>query len=288
MQKLFSQRRNRITQMNEYRQSRSTRMIREIPEDLFKNCSHCGQSVLYETWIEQFHVCPNCNFHHRLKAIDRIELLIDQDSFIELDKKLYSKDEENFFEYRDKLDIAMQKSKLNEAVVTGYGMINRKKVAIGVMDSNFMMGSMGKVVGEKITRLIEFATRKKYPLIIVSTSGGARMQEGILSLMQMAKTSSALKRHSDAGLLYISILSDPTTGGVSASFAMLGDIIVSEPNALIGFAGKRVIEQTIGEKLDDHFQKSEFLLEHGFIDFISERKDLKQKLTTLLRLHEVR
>lgn len=288
MQKLFNQRRNRISQMNEYRQNRPEKITREIPDDLFKKCSQCDSSILYETWIKHLHVCPNCNFHHRLSAIQRLELLIDENSFVELDKKMYSKDEERFFEYRDKLQAAMYKANLNEAVVTGYGLLNRKKVAIGVMDSNFMMGSMGKVVGEKITRLIEFAAKKKYPLIIVSASGGARMQEGILSLMQMAKTSSALKKHSDEGLLYISILSDPTTGGVSASFAMLGDIIISEPNALIGFAGKRVIEQTIGEKLDDHFQKSEFLLEHGFIDFISERKNLKEKLSNILKLHGVK
>ena len=189
--------------------------------------------------------------------------------------------------YEDKLKINREKSELNEAVITGVGSINSNKVATAIMDSNFMMGSMGSAVGEKITRIIEYATENKLPLIIFTASGGARMQEGIFSLMQMAKTSAAIAKHDKEGLLYISVITNPTTGGVTASFAMQGDIIISEPNAVIGFAGRRVIENTINEKLPEDFQSAEFALEKGFIDSIVKRKDLRNYLSKILSLHEV-
>ena len=234
------------------------------------------------------YVCSKCGYHLRIGAPERIRELCDINSFDEFDAEITTFNEENFYQYDEKLEKAKANSGINEAVVCGIGEISGKKVVICAMDSNFMMGSMGKVVGEKITRSIEYATLKKLPLIIATASGGARMQEGITSLMQMAKTSSALKKHNDKGLLYITILTDPTTGGVSASFAMLGDIIIAEPNALIGFAGKRVIEKTINEKLPEEFQRSEFLLKKGFVDLIVSRNRLKDTIHKLLILHGVK
>ncbi|WP_334195735.1 acetyl-CoA carboxylase, carboxyltransferase subunit beta, partial [Muricomes intestini] len=221
----------------------------------------------------------------RIQACRRIEMLEDEGSFEEWDKGLTTANPLNFKGYEEKIQALQKKTGLEEAIVTGKIKVNGLDTVIGVCDGRFMMASMGEVVGEKITLAVERATKEQLPVILFACSGGARMQEGIVSLMQMAKTSAALKRHSDAGLLYISVLTDPTTGGVTASFAMLGDIILAEPNALIGFAGPRVIEQTIGEKLPKGFQRSEFLLEHGFIDKIVERENMKETLSQILRLH---
>lgn len=223
----------------------------------------------------------------RTTARERINSIIDENTFIEYDKDLLTTNPLDFPDYKEKIDLAVEKSGENEAVITGEGKINGKKTVVCVMDSYFMMGSMGSVVGEKITRAIENAIEKKLPVIIFSASGGARMQEGILSLMQMAKTSAALGRLSEMGLLYISVLTDPTTGGVTASFAMLGDIIIAEPGALIGFAGPRVIEQTIRQKLPEGFQRAEFLLEKGFVDKIVRREDMKEVLGKILAIHSI-
>ena len=223
----------------------------------------------------------------RICARDRINAILDEGSFIEYDKDLKSANPLNFPDYNNKIKVAMEKSQENEGVITGEGKIKGEACIIAVMDPSFMMGSMGSVVGEKITRAIERATEKKLPIIIFSASGGARMQEGMISLMQMAKTSAALERLSNAGILYISVLTDPTTGGVTASFAMLGDIILSEPGALIGFAGPRVIEQTIKKQLPEGFQRAEFLLKKGFIDKIVERKDMRNVLGSILNIHNI-
>ncbi|EOD00987.1 acetyl-CoA carboxylase, carboxyltransferase subunit beta [Caldisalinibacter kiritimatiensis] len=257
----------------------------DFNEELFVKCKKCGEPILKENMINDLYTCNKCDYHFRINARDRINLIVDKDSFIEYDKDLQSSNPLNFPEYQNKLDKAKNKSNEVEGVVTGEGKINGIKTVICVMEPNFMMGSMGCVVGEKITRAIENAVEKRFPLIIFSASGGARMQEGILSLMQMAKTSAALSRLSDEGLLYISVLTDPTTGGVTASFAMLGDIILAEPGALIGFAGPRVIEQTIRQKLPEGFQRSEFLKEKGFIDKIVHRRELKEMLYKILYIH---
>lgn len=230
-------------------------------------------------------MCTYCNGHLPISPSARISKLIDLDSFEEFDKEMKSANPLEFEGYEDKIETTMKKVEQNEAVITGKGRIGGIETVLAVMDSRFIMGSMGSVVGEKITRAIEYATAHELPIIIFSASGGARMQEGIISLMQMAKTSAALARHDEKGLLYISVLTNPTTGGVTASFAMLGDIIIAEPNALIGFAGPRVIEQTIRQKLPQGFQRSEFLLEHGMIDCIVERKDMRDSLYKLLKFH---
>lgn len=248
-------------------------------------CDECSEILYKDDVHSNMSVCPNCGKHFRISSRRRISQIIDEGTFKEIGKGLTTKDPLKFEGYIKKLDGLKEKTKLEEAVLTGTGKINGKEIAIAVMDANFFMGSMGSVVGEKITLTIEEATKNKLPLVIFCTSGGARMQEGIISLMQMAKTSAALSKHSEEGLLYISVLTDPTTGGVTASFAMLGDIILAEPNALIGFAGQRVIEQTIKQKLPEGFQRSEFLLEHGFIDKIVDRKDMKETLYKLLKLH---
>lgn len=256
-----------------------------IPDGMWIKCSKCGK-ILYKSDVdENLKVCPNCNAHLRMNAWERVKLVIDEGTFTEFDKNMTSSNPLDFPGYEDKVKRMQDKTGLKEGVVTGFGNINGYKTIIAVMDSNFMMGSMGSVVGEKITRAIEKATEKKLPIIIFTTSGGARMQEGMFSLMQMAKTSAALAKHNEAGLLYISAITDPTTGGVTASFAMLGDIIISEPKTLIGFAGRRVIEQTINQKLPSDFQTSEFLFKHGFIDMIVERKNLKNTLGNILRMH---
>lgn len=285
MENLFKTRKDRLDTFNKRMTKRNDKFVKEIPNELFIKCEKCGEITASETLANAYKVCPNCNHHQKLSAYERISLLVDDNSFSEFYFDLTTVNDVQFEGYDNKLDIAKKNSGLNEAVVIGEGIINNIKCAMAVMDNSFMMGSMGRVVGEKITLLIEYATKNKIPLIISSTSGGARMQEGTLSLMQMAKTSAALKRHSDANLLYISLLTHPTTGGVSASFAMLGDIIISEPNCLIGFAGKRVIEKTINQVLPDEFQKSEFLLEKGFIDIVVERNKLKDTMGNLLTYH---
>lgn len=259
-----------------------------IPSGMWTKCDKCN-GIIYQDDLENYkHVCPNCNHHFRLNAKQRIRMFFDKESFTEMWKDLKTTNPLDFEGYDEKINKSSFKTNSSEAVVTGIGQINGLKVACGIMDSFFMMGSMGTVVGEKLTRLIEYSTENKLPVIIFTTSGGARMQEGIFSLMQMAKVSSALARHDEAGLLYISVLTDPTTGGVTASFAMEGDIILSEPNALVGFAGRRVIENTIKETLPEDFQKAEFLLEKGFVDSIVERKDLRTCIYKILVLHGVK
>lgn len=256
-----------------------------IPEGMWQKCSSCGEMIYSEDLEESFYVCPKCGYHLRIGARKRLEMVLDPDTFVEWDTGLEHKDPLEFDGYEEKMTKLQMMTGLDEAVVTGTGKIGRRDVVIGVCDTSFLMGSMGHVVGEKITCAVERATKQKKPVILFTCSGGARMQEGIVSLMQMAKTSAAIKRHSDAGLLYITVLTDPTTGGVTASFAMLGDIILAEPNALVGFAGPRVIKQTINQELPQGFQRSEFLLEHGLIDNIVQRANLRRILARLLRLH---
>lgn len=257
----------------------------EVPQGLLRKCNKCGVAIIADDVRAGFYICPKCGGYFRIHAYRRIEMLADEGSFEEWDHCMVSTNPLQFRGYEEKIEALQEKTKLEEAVVTGKIRINGSPAVIGVCDGRFLMASMGEVVGEKITRAVERGTKENLPVILFACSGGARMQEGIISLMQMAKTSAALKRHSDAGNLYISVLTDPTTGGVTASFAMLGDIILAEPNALIGFAGPRVIEQTIGEKLPDGFQRSEFLLEHGFIDRIVNREEMKQVLSQILKIH---
>lgn len=253
-----------------------------IPDDIFHLCTNCKSNILTESLKSSNFVCPTCGYHHKLRAGKRIKLICD--SFEEINGDFITSNNLNFPGYRDKIVSSIEKTRLKEAVITGIGKIKNISCAIAVMESEFIMGSMGSVVGEKITQLIEVATAKELPLLIFSASGGARMQEGIISLMQMAKTSAAIKKYKEKGL-YISVLTNPTTGGVSASFAYLGDITISEPKSLIGFAGKRVIENTIKESLPDSFQTAEFQLEHGFLDMIVERKELKDTIYNILKLH---
>ena len=255
-----------------------------IPDGICIKCSHCKQTI-YTKEIDAFKVCPRCGGHFRMGAWERINFVCDEGSFVEYDKDISTKNPMNYPGYNEVIKRSQAKSGINEAVVSGNAQIHGIPFVITVMDSNFMMGSMGSVVGEKVTRSIERATKMELPLVVFTTSGGARMQEGIISLMQMAKTSAALKKHSEAGLLYISVLTDPTTGGVSASFASLGDVILAEPKALIGFAGQRVIEGTINEKLPEGFQSAEFQLEHGFVDKIVDRGRMKKVLYSLIRMH---
>ena len=256
-----------------------------IPEELWIKCPVCKNAVLSSDLMDNHKVCPKCSYHFRIAARQRIEMTMDEGTFTEMGADMTSVNKIGFPDYEKKLRSAKLSSGENESVITGVGEINGEKTVIAVMNSQFMMGSMGTVTGEKITRAFEYATAHGLPVVIFTVSGGARMQEGILSLMQMAKTSGAVKKHSDAGLLYITVLTDPTTGGVTASFAMEGDIILSEPHALIGFAGPRVIEQTIRQKLPKDFQSAEFLLEKGFIDAVVERKNMKDTLAKLIRLH---
>ncbi|MFZ5965758.1 MAG: acetyl-CoA carboxylase, carboxyltransferase subunit beta [Bacillota bacterium] len=254
-------------------------------DDMRVQCPSCKNILLKEDIKKYFYTCPNCGHHFRIGARDRLNLLLDKDSFIEDDHVIKISDPLNFPGYQEKLEQAKSKTGEKEGVITGIGKINNIDVVICVMDAYFMMGSMGCVVGERITRAIDMAIEKRMPVIIFSASGGARMQEGILSLMQMAKTSAALSKLSDENQLFLSVLTDPTTGGVTASFAMLGDIIIAEPGALIGFAGPRVIEQTIRQKLPEGFQSAEFLREKGFVDKIVHRKDLKETLYKILCIH---
>ena len=257
----------------------------EVPEGLLKKCNKCGAAILTEEVKSAGYICPKCQGYFRVHAYERIRMTVDEDSFEEWEKDMEFVNPLEFRGYEEKVKSLKEKTGLSEAVVTGKASIEGNPAVIAVCDGRFLMASMGQVVGEKITRAVERATKEQLPVIIFACSGGARMQEGIVSLMQMAKTAAALKRHSDAGLLYVSVLADPTTGGVTASFAMLGDVILAEPKALIGFAGPRVIEQTIGERLPKGFQRSEFLLEHGFIDRIVERKEMRTVLENILQMH---
>ncbi|KGR77497.1 acetyl-CoA carboxylase, carboxyltransferase subunit beta [Ureibacillus manganicus] len=258
---------------------------KEFPADLMTKCPECKKIYLTKELDNNFKVCPNCDHHYKLTAWERVGCFLDQGTFESLDDHLKTSNPLNFPAYVEKVEVDVKKTGLNEAVLTGVGLLDGEQVVVAIMDSHFRMGSMGSVVGEKITRAIEKATELKTPFIIFTASGGARMQEGVISLMQMAKTSVALKRHSDQGLLFISIMTHPTTGGVSASFASLGDINLAEPKALIGFAGRRVIEQTVREKLPDDFQTAEFLLAHGQLDAIFHRKEMKEKVATIVKLH---
>ena len=258
----------------------------DIPVGKWIKCDSCKEILYKDTLRDNLHICPNCGHYFRMHIGRRLEMMIDEGTYTRFDLSLDTTNPLNLEDYPKKLKSLREKTRLEEAVSCGTGNINGEKVVICIMDSGFLMGSMGVVVGEKITYAIEQSIEKRLPLIIFSVSGGARMQEGIMSLMQMAKTTAALTKLDKEGLLYISVLTDPTYGGVTASFASLGDIILAEPKAMIGFAGPRVIEHTIGEELPEGFQTAEFLLEHGFIDKIVERKDLKETIYQLLKLHK--
>lgn len=268
-----------------YKQAGSSGDEPVIPEGLWRKCNKCGQPIYVEDVKNHYYVCPKCKGYFRVHAYRRIEMLVDAGTFEEWNREMPISNPLDFPGYEKKILAARERSSLNEAIVTGKGMIEGNPAVIGVCDARFIMSSMGHVVGEKITSAVERATKEKLPVVIFACSGGARMQEGIISLMQMAKTSAALKRHHDEGQLFISVLTDPTTGGVTASFAMLGDIILAEPNALIGFAGPRVIEQTLGQKLPEGFQRAEFLLDHGFVDKIVERGEQKMVISQILAMH---
>ena len=257
----------------------------DIPDGIFIKCDQCGAAIYEKTLITNHYICPYCDYHFRMGAKKRLDMIVDEGSFTEIDEKLSSVNPLNMPDYEEKLAIGKKLSDMEEAFLSGTATIVKINVAIGVLDSQFMMGSMGSAVGEKVTRLIEYATDKKLPLIIFSASGGARMQEGILSLMQMTKTSAALHYFDEAGLLYISVMTNPTTGGVAASFASLGDINIAEHSSLIGFAGARVIKQTIRQDLPEGFQTDQFQLDHGMVDLVVHRRDLRKTLYKLLSLH---
>ncbi|MGC3988277.1 MAG: acetyl-CoA carboxylase, carboxyltransferase subunit beta [Chthoniobacteraceae bacterium] len=258
---------------------------KDIPAGLWQNCPECGEVIHQLALLENQRVCPKCDHHFTQSAYERIEQLVDEDSFEELDMNMISVDTLQFkgmATYSDRLKTYQQRTGLHDAVITGVGKINGKKVALAVMDFNFIAATMGSVVGEKLARIVERGTKDKVPVIIFSASGGARMYEGMLSLMQMAKTCGALALHSQAALPYISVLTHPTTGGVSASFATVGDVILAEPKAMVGFAGPRVIKETTHQDLPPGFQTSEFLEEHGLIDLIVHRKKMRETLSTII------
>ncbi len=264
----------------------SKRHKTNIPKGLLFKCPRCSNNTFMEDFVANGKVCPRCNYHSRLSARERLDITIDKESFEEFDKDMVSKNPIDFPDYEEKQAALREKTGLKDAVLTGKAKIRGEEIVIIVMDSNYMMASMGSVVGEKIARAFEYATEQRLPVVAFTASGGARMQEGIVSLMQMAKTSGAVGRHSDAGLLYITVMTDPTTGGVTASFASLGDIIIAEPKVLIGFAGRRVIEGTIKQRLPDDFQSAEFMLKNGFVDMIVERKRVRRTIAHLLKLHK--
>ena len=278
MSNAFTRRRDRLMAMKELRD-------RYVPYDQGVTCPGCYRSMARAEVAKNLYVCPLCGHHFPIGARRRLRMLLDRDSFDELNGGCVSADPLAFPEYREKLVKARERTGLGEAALTGTGRIGGYACAVGALDGRFLMGSLGAAVGEKITRLAEYATAHALPLILISASGGARMQEGILSLMQMAKTAAAIGRHGEAGLLYVSVLTDPTTGGVTASFASLGDVTLAEPGALIGFAGPRVIQQTIGQTLPEGFQSAEFQLEHGFVDAVVPRSALRDTLAQLLMLH---
>ena len=258
----------------------------EVPDNLMRKCNACKAAVFADEVKQNHYICPHCGNYFHVPAYRRIKMVVDRKSFTEWDVHMEEQNPLQYKGYEEKIRSLREKTGLDEAVVTGKCTIKGTPTALGVCDCRFMMSSMGEVVGEKITRVFERATKERLPVILYICSGGARMQEGLVSLMQMAKTSMAIRKHSDAGLLYVPVLTDPTTGGVTASFAMLGDIILAEPKALIGFAGPRVIEQTIGQKLPKGFQRADFLLEHGFVDKIVEREEQRSVLADILKLHE--
>lgn len=285
IEQLFQERKEKIRSFQQLIKKNKKIEKKEVPDGLYTSCSHCHEMILTKRLQENNYVCFKCGYHFKISAYTRLKMLFDKEKYRELYKGMKTGDPLNFPGYHDKIKNLQLKTQLEEAVVVADGKINQIKVTVCVMDTRFLMGSMGSVVGEKITKAIEYATKHKRPLIIFTCSGGARMQEGIYSLMQMAKTSAALAKHHQAGLLYISYITHPTTGGVTASFASLGDIVISEPQALFGFAGKRVIESTIKEKLPDDFQTAEFMEKQGFIDLIVARKDMKDTLTRILKMH---
>ncbi len=280
-----------IDKVKKINQKEEKRIKNEKASDMmigkWVKCDKCKEIIYKDDLHQNLSVCPNCGKHFRLSSRRRIKQIADEGTFKEIGGDIVTKDPLNFKGYMKKVEMLKEKTKIEEAVKCGTCEIEGEKAVLAVMDGNFLMGSMGSAVGERITLAIETAVKKKLPLVTFCVSGGARMQEGMISLMQMAKTSSALTKLDKAGQLYISVLTDPTTGGVTASFASLGDIILAEPHALIGFAGPRVIEQTINQKLPEGFQSSEFLLEHGFIDKIVERKDMKSTIAKLIRLHKL-
>ena len=267
--------------------SYSEAIIPNIPNGKWINCKKCKNIIYIEDIENNSYICPKCNYHFNISTYERVREIFDNKSFHVMFEDVVGTDPLKFPKYKQKIEKIRKNVNRTEGVLCGVGNINHKKVVAAIMDSGFMMGSMGCAVGERITRTVEYALNNSLPLIIFSASGGARMQEGILSLMQMAKTSAAIAKHSEKGLLYISVITNPTTGGVTASFAMLGDIIIAEPGATLGFAGKRVIENTINEKVPENFQTAEFMLEKGFIDDIVSRKKLKNYLSKLLELHGV-
>lgn len=281
----FEQRRKELNYLHKLKGKQPQKVEPIMTEKLFFQCKKCDTTTATHEFATHLYICPHCGEHYRMNAPRRIRNLLDPDSFRETNPYMVSDDPLNFPEYAEKADEITRNAGVHEAVVTGTGKMGGMAIAIGVMDTRYFMGSMGVAVGEKITQLVELATRRKLPLILVCASGGARMQEGIMSLMQMAKTSAAIKRHSNAGLLYLSVLTNPTTGGVTASFASLADITLAEPHALIGFAGPRVIEQTIKQTLPEGFQRSEYLQDHGFVDCIVARRDIRRELVKLLDLH---
>ena len=279
MSGIFAKRRARLLAMKALRE-------RYVPPENAVACPRCGQDSSHQAVSRNLYLCPHCGHHCPVGAYYRLGITLDHGSFRELYPKIAAQDPLSFPGYREKLAEARQKTGLSEAAVSAVGTIDGRRCVVGVLDSRFLLGSMSAAVGEKLTLTIEYAEKNRLPLILFSASGGARMQEGILSLMQMAKTSAALGRFDKRGLLYISVLTDPTTGGVTASFASLGDVILAEPGALIGFAGPRVIQQTIGETLPEGFQRAEFQMEHGFVDAVVPRPRMRETLSQLLRLHE--
>lgn len=281
MKEVFLLKRKKLDSLKKLRDSYSGR--EEIVE-----CPQCQEKMAREVLAMKKFVCPECSHYYAMTARERIEMICDADSFKEMDESLKTTNPIQFPGYRKKLDMMKHRTGLEDAIVTGIGRVEGERVAIGVLDSSFLMGSMGTVVGEKVTRLAEMARRKELPLVIFSASGGARMQEGLFSLMQMAKTAAAVETFKNKGGLFISCLTNPTTGGVSASYASLGDIMIAEPKALICFAGPRVIAQTIGQELPEGFQKAEFLLEHGMLDMVVERQDMKSVLAKIIRIHKAK
>lgn len=273
--------------MIEIKNTSTSARYNSLPKDVYTRCKSCEDVIYIKDLKDGIKKCPNCGYLFRVNPRERILNLLDDNSFNELYNDIISDNPINFDGYEEKVEKYKEKSNENSAIITGIGKINDKRLAIACMNPFFMMGSMGSALGEKLTRIIEKATYENLPLVVFTASGGARMQEGVFSLMQMAKTSAALKRHSNSKNLFISVLTDPTTGGVSASFAMLGDIIIAEPKALIGFAGPRVIKQTIKQELPEGFQRSEYLLEHGFVDKIVDRKDLRDTLDRILIMHGI-
>ncbi|MFW5894609.1 MAG: acetyl-CoA carboxylase, carboxyltransferase subunit beta [Bacillota bacterium] len=275
--------------MNQYQPDKTKRTNKaDVPEGLYEQCPSCKANIAKNDLYQNAYVCPKCDHHFRIRAIERIELMVDKDTFMEKGLGYITLNPLFQEDYEEKLTKARRRTNIDNAFIYGYAEIGGHACVVGVLDSHFMMGSMGSVVGEKVVKSAEYAMVKRLPLVLFTASGGARMQEGIFSLMQMAKTSGAIRKLHDQGLLYISVLTNPTTGGVSASFAMLGDIHIAEPGALIGFAGPRVIKQTIKETLPEGFQRSEFLKDKGMIDKVVHRNELKSTLANILRMHETR